>query len=142
MKKVTILIFAGILLVAGCGSELTKDIQVEIQANPKANIGGYKMLATTKKAVSCVMENDPTLTPELRRICMAAMKSALNGEPLEPRPPEGLIRRHGVAEMLNVSVRSVDQLAAEGTLQRVKFPGRSRAAGFRRSDVLRLMEVE
>jgi hypothetical protein len=33
------------LLVSGCGSELTKDIQVETQASPKANIGGYKTYA-------------------------------------------------------------------------------------------------
>ena len=34
-----------VLLVAGCASSVTKDIQVETQADPKANFSGYKTYA-------------------------------------------------------------------------------------------------
>jgi hypothetical protein len=50
-----------------------------------------------------------------------------------------LMRRTEVARMLGRTIRSVDHLAREGVLKRVSLPGRSRAAGFRESDVLALI---
>ena len=41
MKRIVILIITGILLASGCSSVPVKDIQVEAQADPKANISGY-----------------------------------------------------------------------------------------------------
>jgi hypothetical protein len=41
MKNVTLLLIVGMLLT-GCTSVPTKDIQIETQANPKVNFGGYK----------------------------------------------------------------------------------------------------
>ena len=50
-----------------------------------------------------------------------------------------LLRRAEVARLLSRTTRSVDHLARDGILKRVSLPGRSRAAGFRESDVLQLI---
>jgi len=42
--------------------------------------------------------------------------------------------------MLNRSTRLIDLLANAGRLQRVKLTGATRAAGFRKSDVIALIE--
>ena len=44
-----------------------------------------------------------------------------------------------VARRLGRSPRAVDRLAAEGALRKVLLPGRTRAAGFRESDVAALI---
>ena len=41
MKKHLIAISAAFLLLAGCASTMTKDIRVETEADPKANLAGY-----------------------------------------------------------------------------------------------------
>lgn len=50
------------------------------------------------------------------------------------------MRRQEVAEMLSVSTRTVDNLAASGALHKVHFPGRKLASGFRSDDVARLLD--
>ncbi len=42
MKKTTRLMITGFMFVAGCSSVPTKDIRIDSQVNPKANLGGYK----------------------------------------------------------------------------------------------------
>ena len=56
MNKVTILITTGFMLVSGCSSVPTKDIQVEAQADPKASFSGYK---TYTWLGSAAIINDP-----------------------------------------------------------------------------------
>ena len=41
MKKGILLLTVGMMLLAGCSSVPTKDIQIETQANPKTNFDGY-----------------------------------------------------------------------------------------------------
>ena len=53
--------------------------------------------------------------------------------------PDRIVRRHEAAELLARSPRAIDYLAAAGHLPRVELPGRSRALGFRLSDVQRLI---
>ena len=50
-----------------------------------------------------------------------------------------IIRRTEAARLLARSPRAVDYMAAEGLLPKVCFPGRSRGAGFRLSDVQALI---
>lgn len=63
--------------------------------------------------------------------------------PVLPAPAESaparIIRRMEVARRLGRSPRAVDRLAAEGALRKVLLPGRTRAAGFRESDVAALI---
>ncbi len=56
MKKATVLILTGLMLLAGCSSIPTKDIQVEALADPKANMSGYKTYAWL---LSAAILNDP-----------------------------------------------------------------------------------
>jgi hypothetical protein len=45
MKKPLIALAAALLLLAGCASNVTKDIKVQAEADPKANIAGYSSYA-------------------------------------------------------------------------------------------------
>ena len=45
MKQGLLLLTVGMMLLAGCSSVPTKDIQVETQANPKVNFSGYTTYA-------------------------------------------------------------------------------------------------
>lgn len=74
-----------------------------------------------------------TLAPRERREF-----ATMIGGPATPAPTpteDRLIRRGEVARLLALSPRAVDRLGRLGTLPRVKFPGRQRAAGFRLRDV-------
>jgi len=53
--------------------------------------------------------------------------------------PDRIVRRGEVARLLARSQRFVDRLAHDGTLARVKLPGRHRGAGFRLSAVQSLI---
>lgn len=61
--------------------------------------------------------------------------------PAAPATPgtDRILRRAEVAALLSHSERAVDRMAAEGILQKVRLPGRRRAAGFRLADVQALI---
>ena len=50
-----------------------------------------------------------------------------------------IIRRKEAARRLSCSVRLIDRLARQGILQRVKLPGRVHSAGYRLSEVEKLI---
>ena len=50
-----------------------------------------------------------------------------------------ILRRAQVAKQFNVSLGAVDLWGKQGILKRIKLPGRTRAAGFRESDVAALV---
>ena len=86
------------------------------------------------------MKADPTVSPADRGRLLAALRNG-NATPA-PAAPTGprLLRRREAAQMLAVSLRTLDGLAATGALRRVTLPGRRRGAGFRESDLLALIE--
>ena len=98
------------------------------------------MLPTTANAVKAMLQADPSLTPEDRNSILATIKN--HGKTDTPKGEQGpqLVTRKQAAAMLNRSPRLIDLLAASGALQRVMLPGRTRAAGFRKADVIRLIE--
>lgn len=53
--------------------------------------------------------------------------------------PDRILRRAQVAKQFNVSLGAVDLWGKQGILKRIKLPGRTRAAGFRESDVAALV---
>ncbi len=57
----------------------------------------------------------------------------------ERKAPEKILRRAEVADRLSISLRTVDSLAEQGILTKVKLPYRKRAAGFRESQVETLL---
>jgi len=84
--------------------------------------------------------DDPSLTPDDRNTILATIKNhGRTGEPKADHGPQ-LLTRKMAASMLGRSPRLIDLLAASGTLHRVCLPGRKRAAGFRKSDVIALIE--
>ena len=50
MNKYCVALFAGLLLVAGCATNVTKDIIVDTEVDPKANFKGYTTYAWQSSA--------------------------------------------------------------------------------------------
>jgi len=99
------------------------------------------MLTTTTDAIKSMLKADPSITPEDRKAILATVKNHGRTENTT-KPHEGsiLVTRKQAAAMLGRSPGLVDLLANSGSLPRVTFPGRKRAAGFRRADVVALIE--
>jgi predicted DNA-binding transcriptional regulator AlpA len=91
---------------------------------------------TTLDIISATLKTDDTISAAERARIAAILRR--NDKPVQQQQRSkapALMRRRQVAEMLSCSLRSVDNYAAQGILQKVKFPGRVRGSGFRRSDV-------
>ena len=98
------------------------------------------MLNTTTDAIRSLLKADPSLSPQDRTRIVAVLKSGGKDSTGSPRvKTPRLLRRDTVAERLGCTIRQVDNLAREGILRRVILPGRTRAAGFRESDVMALI---
>ncbi|HAS82593.1 MAG TPA: hypothetical protein DCS43_07970 [Verrucomicrobia bacterium] len=99
------------------------------------------MLPTTQTAVKAMLQADPSLTPDDRSAILLAIRN--HGKtataPTTSDAPQILTRKTAAA-MLNRSPRLVDLLSAQGILKRVMLPGRTRAVGYRRADVVALIE--
>lgn len=96
------------------------------------------MLATTIKIVRSGLESDPSLSPADRTRLMAVLRNGLTPyKPDSPQPinPPRLLRRAEVARRLAISLRTVDKLP----LNKIKLPGRKRAAGFLEGDINALL---
>jgi hypothetical protein len=99
------------------------------------------MLATTLDVVRSALKADPTVTPADRARLIALLKNGKSAAPIlpTPAPKPRILRRAEAAERLGRSVRSIDMLCAEGSLQKIKFPGRKHFAGISESSLLALM---
>ncbi|MBU0715295.1 MAG: hypothetical protein KJ964_08060 [Verrucomicrobia bacterium] len=100
------------------------------------------MLNTTANLLGTALKTDPTITPADRVAILAAIKN--HGKPPDkPAPvivPEcRIVRRAETARRLSRSLRTVDLLAKTGVLHKMKFPGRTRAAGFLSSEIDNLL---
>jgi len=102
------------------------------------------MLDTTMDVIKSVLKSDASIDVSERSRLVSLLrrgpetvKPKVESVPAVPR----LLRRAQVAERLGVSLRTVDNLAIAGSIRRIKFPGRSRSAGFLEADVLALMEI-
>jgi len=99
------------------------------------------MLDTTQDAVKAVLRADPSLTPTDRNRLLGMLRNHGKAEPAAPIAPEPrIIRRADAARRLGCSLRAVDNWARAGILRKVKLPGRIRAAGFRESELVAVIE--
>lgn len=98
------------------------------------------MLDTTQDAVRALLRADPSLTPTDRNRILATLRSHGKTEPEPAAPEPRLIRRADAARRLGCSLRALDNWARTGILRKVKLPGRVRAAGFRESDLVAVIE--
>lgn len=99
------------------------------------------MLPSTLEATRAIVKADPTISPGERTRILSAVRTGGKDEPAPAPTPtvDGLVRRESVAKQLSRSTRAVDYLAEQGILHRVRFPGRTRAAGFLQSEVSALL---
>lgn len=94
------------------------------------------MLATTRQALSAILQADPSISIEQRK---AFLESAL-------QPPNAaarigrVIRREEAGRLLGVSPKRVDQLARAGILKRIVVPGTSRSIGISEASIRAITE--
>ncbi len=93
------------------------------------------MLPSTREAISAILRTDPSISTATR----AAFLQSLTRPGTDRPPTDEILRVPEVARILSRTPRSVHQLAQRGILRKVVFPGSTRSAGFRRSDVERLL---
>ena len=74
-------------------------------------------------------------TPEIRR----RIEKVLLAQDADA-PPDRVLTAAEAGKMLGVTSRTVFNFAKQGLVRRVKYPGRTRAGGFRYSDISRLLE--
>ncbi len=99
------------------------------------------MLSHTESVASAVFKADPTISPaDCKKILEFARSVGHPGAKPKPEPPQILTRKE-VAETFHRTTRYVDQLAAQGILERVRMPGRVRSCGYRLADVIALIEA-
>lgn len=96
------------------------------------------MLETTIDAVRSILKADPTLTPQQRTEKIKLLREGIPQPESEPAPP-AIIKPIEAAKRTNRSVRAIHKLCAEGSLVKVKFPGRQRAAGITVESLNRLI---
>jgi len=95
-----------------------------------------QMLPTTFELIRGALKCDPTLGPADRARILATLR---NGKPAPEQPTNAgprILRPKIVAERLGRTTRSVHQLCQQGILQKVKLPGRQRAAGILESSLI------
>ncbi len=98
------------------------------------------MLPTTIEIIRSGLKSDPSLSPADRTRLIALLRNGQatpKGEPPAERVP-CILRRAEVARRLSCSLRTVDKLP----IQKVKLPGRQRAAGFLEGDVNALLATK
>ncbi len=99
------------------------------------------MKLETYLAIRALLSADSTIHPKDRIAILAAVRNH-GRTPDEPKKQEHpqIISRDRVAEMLNCSTRTIDNLRKQGLLPGVRLPGRKRGRGFLLSDVISLIE--
>jgi hypothetical protein len=95
------------------------------------------MQTQTFNAVQALLRTDGTLTPTERRDIATAIRN--HGTPPKESEP-AIISRAQAAKILNRTTRSIDDLANQGVIEKIRLPGRSRACGFRKKDVMALIQ--
>lgn len=100
------------------------------------------MQTTTQTAIKAILGADATITPPGRVAFLTAGLAALDGKPTEPANPTAprILRRAEASRRLGIGLRMVDVLTRQGVLVKVRFPGRTRAAGFQESAITALIE--
>ena len=91
------------------------------------------MQTTTVGLIDAILRADGSMSQGDRQRVLAT---------LNDRTSDGmdrLLKRAEAARLLGRSPRSVDRLVEQGVLQRVRFPACKRAAGYRASDIARLV---
>lgn len=96
------------------------------------------MLSTTRDAIKAISLADPSITPEARQRLMAALSEPAKESDGGPRLR--VMKVSEVADLLQVSKRTVLALAKSGSLKRVILPGRKLAAGFLSTSVEALLD--
>jgi len=111
------------------------------------------MKLETYLAIRALMSADGTMHPRDRASILAVVRNH-GQQPNVPAPPPQpepqklpapsnvpkIISRAQAAEMLCCTTRTVDKLADQGILPRIKIPGRVRSHGVLLSDVITLIE--
>jgi len=99
------------------------------------------MLNSTLEIIRASLRADPSVTPAGRADLLALLRNGAPAKVMDEHvpAPARILRRDEVAQRLACSVRAVDHWAQQGLLKKIRLPGRSRAVGFRETDVQALI---
>ena len=99
------------------------------------------MQTTTQEIIRAALRADPGLSVTDRNNILAAMRDHGKGKG-SSMPAPRLLRRAEAAARLGVSTRAIDLWTQEGILQKIRLPGRRRAAGFAEESISALIKGE
>ncbi len=91
------------------------------------------MKDSTRTIIQSLMTDDATLTDRERDLLAVAVAGG------EQQPTDSIMTRAEAAQLLRRDVHTIDAYARRGILKRIKYPGQTRAPGFRASDVRALI---
>jgi predicted DNA-binding transcriptional regulator AlpA len=103
------------------------------------------MQRNTESAIRSILATDETIPPAQRGVIINFIKRGgvqrqnLDSRSVPAPAADRILRRRQTGERLGISLRTVDLLAAQGVLKKMKFPGRRRSCGFLESDVTALV---
>lgn len=95
------------------------------------------MTDQTRQTLAAILAGDPTIGPARA----ATVLDRLSDDQVEGDPVRLIARPKEAAEALGVTVRTVANFAARGTIQKVRLPGQKNALGYRWADVRKLAGV-
>lgn len=95
------------------------------------------MNASTLDIIKSVLRSDSTLTPADRKRLLYLIRDGSRPPKQTPQADSErrILRRSEVARILGVGLRTIDKLAAEGVIHKLRLPRRKRACGFLSSEI-------
>jgi hypothetical protein len=100
------------------------------------------MLSTTFDALKFLLRADPSISTIERNQLLAGIRNGSlkpgSGESTR-KAAERVVRREEASKRFSYSARTIDRLAREGILHKIRLPGRKRAAGFLESELVAAM---
>lgn len=97
------------------------------------------MLPSIRSATLAIWKSDPSITVEARSAALSLLEGKAKPDTAFT-VDDCILKPAAVARLLSVTARSVHNMAAQGILTKVRLPGRRLCSGYRKSDVIALIE--
>lgn len=93
----------------------------------------------TESAITSIIAMDSTISPEMSRLAMEALRGKKTTTEIAPIEDQ-VLKRKEVAKILGLSLPMVDVYCRRGDLERVSIGKASRSIGIKASSVRRILE--
>lgn len=96
------------------------------------------MQDSTSTIIQAALKADPTLNERIRRRLLEAIHNVSDDSDAQPL----ILRSREAARILGCTVRTLQNYRRAGQLTPVRFPGRNRSFGYRKSEIYALANGE